>query len=300
VSPPDLVTRLLDGAVDLHVHPAPSPYPRRLGPLGAASHATAAGMRAVALKSHHHSTASDIALLDAEGLLGEGAQLIGGIVLNSAVGGFNPNAVSVCLEYGGRIVWMPTIASPAHIAHVEHGNTKFPTARGNLLAERETDVWGADGEIDSDVRAVLELVADADAVLASGHLPAASTVAVFRLAHEMGIRRLLVNHPNFIVQATREQVAELVALGAYIEHATCMYDDQSSYRAFELETLVEWIKAVGPERSTLASDLGQANNPLPAESFRRILEALHAEGFEERELRALVAGNPALLVGLDS
>jgi hypothetical protein len=298
VSAPDLVTRLLDGAVDLHVHPAPSPYPRRLGPLGAARHASDAGMRAVALKCHHHSTASDVALLDAEGLLGAGAQLIGGIVLNSAVGGINPNAVSVCLEYGGRIVWMPTIASPAHIAHVDRGSTKFPRARAGLRAERETDVWDAEGGIGEDVRAVLELVADADAVLASGHLPAASTVAVFRLAHELGIRRLLVNHPNFIVGATREQVRELVALGAYIEHATCMYDDASSFKAFDLATLVDWVKAVGPERSTLASDLGQAGNPLPAESFRRILQALHAEGFAERDLRTMVADNPARLVGL--
>jgi hypothetical protein len=298
VSAAGLVSRLLDGAVDLHVHPAPSPYPRRLGPLGAARHAGDAGMRAVALKCHHHSTASDLALLDAEGLLGGGAQLIGGIVLNSAVGGINPNAVSVCLQYGGRIVWMPTIASPAHIAHVDHGQAKFPTAAGTLQAERETDVWDAQGRVSEDVRAVLELVADADAVLASGHLPAASTVAVFRLAHELGVRRLLVNHPNFIVDATREQVRELVALGAYIEHATCMYDDASSFKAFELATLVEWVKAVGPERSTLASDLGQAGNPLPAESFRRILQALHAEGFAESELRALVADNPAKLVGL--
>jgi len=298
VSARDAVARLLDGAVDLHVHPAPSPYPRRLGPLGAARHAGDAGMRAVALKCHHHSTAADVALLDAEGLLGAGAQLIGGIVLNSAVGGINPNAVGVCLQYGGRIVWMPTIASPAHIAHVDRGSTKFPRARASLPAERETDVWDAEGEIAEDVRAVLELVADADAVLASGHLPAASTVAVFRLAHELGVRRLLVNHPNFIVGATREQVRELVALGAYVEHATCMYDDASSFKAFDLATLVEWVKAVGPEHSTLASDLGQAGNPLPAESFRRILQALRAEGFQERELRAMVAENPARLVGL--
>jgi hypothetical protein len=292
VSGGELVERLLDGAVDLHVHPAPSPYPRRLGPLAAATHAGDAGMRAVALKCHHHSTAADVALLDAEG------QLIGGIVLNSAVGGINPNAVSVCLEYGGRIVWMPTVASPAHIDRVDRGSAKFPKARGRLRPEVAIDVWDAHGAISEDARAVLELVAEADAVLASGHLPAASTVALFALAHELGVRRLLVNHPNFIVGATREQVRELVALGAYVEHATCMYDERSSFKAFDLATLVEWIKAVGPERSTLASDLGQAGNPLPAESFRRVLQALHAEGFAERELRALVAENPARLVGL--
>ena len=68
------------------------------------------------------------ALINAfEGLAPDGAEAIGGIVLNNGVGGINPHAVNLCFEYGGRIVWMPTTASPAHIAHVEHGSTKFPS-----------------------------------------------------------------------------------------------------------------------------------------------------------------------------
>lgn len=293
-----LSEELLDGAVDLHIHPAPSPFPRRLGPRSAAVHAGEAGMRAVALKNHHHCTATDIATLEGEGLLGTGAELIGGIVLNSATGGFNPNAVDLCFEQGGRIVWMPTVASPAHIAHIAEGSIKFPTADREMVPERPIDVWADDGKLAAEVRAVLDLVAEADGVLASGHLPPDSILACFRYARERGVRRLLVNHPNFIVEADFDQVREMIELGAYVEHATCMYDPSSRFKEFELPILVEWIKAVGPERSTLASDLGQADNPLPAESFAWILEALHAEGFDRRELRMLVADNPAELVGL--
>jgi len=43
----DVVDRLLDGAVDLHVHPYPSPFPRRMDAAEAAQRAADAGMRAI-------------------------------------------------------------------------------------------------------------------------------------------------------------------------------------------------------------------------------------------------------------
>ena len=61
----DVVDRLLDGAVDLHVHPYPSPFPRRLDAAEAAQRAADAGMRAIVVKSHHHDTSSDVAALRA-------------------------------------------------------------------------------------------------------------------------------------------------------------------------------------------------------------------------------------------
>jgi Family of unknown function (DUF6282) len=293
-------TQLLDGAVDLHVHPAPSPFPRRFGPAGAARHAADSGMRAMALKSHHHNTAMDVAAVRADEEMPAGVELFGGIVLNSQVGGFNPDAVNLSLAMGGKIVWMPTISSPAHIEHAAHGAIKFPSSAVPLTPEPPIDIWTAEGKIARAVREVLAMVAEADAVLASGHLPAASVVAAFELAHELGVRRLLVNHPNFIIEASPAQVGRMVALGAYVEHATCMYDDESKFRSFELPELVEWIKAVGPERTTLASDLGQTDNPLPAESLVRIVEALHAEGFTDAELRRMTSENPARLIGLEA
>jgi hypothetical protein len=290
--------QLLDGAVDLHVHPAPSPYPRRFGPVGAAEHAAATGMRAMALKSHHHCTAMDVAAVRADDCMPGGVELFGGIVLNSQVGGFNPDAVNLSLAMGGKIVWLPTISSPAHIEHAAHGSIKFPTSTVTITPEPPIDIWAGD-EIAPAVREVLAMVAEADAVLASGHLPAESILAAFELAHELGVRRLLVNHPNFIVEASRAQVARMVELGAYVEHATCMYDEESRFKSFDLPELVGWIKDVGPDRTTLASDLGQTENPLPAESLVRIVDALHAEGFSDAELRRMVSENPARLVGLD-
>jgi hypothetical protein len=292
MSPAD---NLLEGAVDLHVHPSPSPYPRRVDPIGAAEAAAEAGMRAIVLKSHHSDTAMLIAALHERGLGEIDCEVYGGVVLNSQVGGINPHAVSLSLAMGGRVVWLPTISSPAHLASTGH----FPTATVELLEEEPIDVWGADGELTAELATIVGLIADADAVLASGHVPPRSIVAAFEAAREAGVRRLVVNHPNFIVDVGSEDARRLIDLGAYIEHEVSMYDESSRFHAFGLETLEEWIELAGPQRTILASDLGQSNNPLPPESLERIAERLVANGLGEGDVQSLLATNPARVLGLD-
>lgn len=285
---------LLAGAVDLHVHPSPSPYPRRVDAIGAAEAAAAAGMRAIVLKSHHSCTAMVLAALADRGLAEIDVEVYGGVVLNSQVGGINPHAVSLSLAMGGRVVWMPTISSPAHIASTHH----FPTATVDLIEERPVDVWSDDGGLLPQLHQILEMIASADAVLASGHLPARSILATFEAAREHGVRRLLINHPNFMVDVKGHEAQRLAELGAYMEHEVSMYDESSTFHAFPLQTLEEWIELVGPQRTILASDLGQANNPLPPQSLARIAGRLMENGLSREHVVDLLAGNPAALLGI--
>ena len=297
----DVVDRLLDGAIDLHVHPYPSPFPRRLDAAEAAQRAADAGMRAIVVKSHHHDTSSDVAALHEHGIAASGIDVFGGIALNTQVGGLNPHAVNLCLAMGGKVVWFPTIASPKHIEHHrEHPQLKFPQLSVDLIPEEPIDVFAdGDGTLRPEVHEILRMIAGADAVLASGHMPAPSIIAVFEAAKEHGVRRMVVNHPNFVIEATKDEVKTLAGLGALIEHSLCMYDEESSFHNWQIDTLVDWIRWVGPERSSLGSDLGQANNPYPVDSFRKICSRLLEAGMTEREVRMLVADNPAHLLGVD-
>jgi hypothetical protein len=286
--------------VDLHVHPAPSPLPRRLDAVDAARYAAEAGFQALVVKSHHHSTVTDVLALGRDGLNnGSGPRVFGGIALNGPVGGLNPRAVDLALKMGGRIVWFPTIGSPQHIAHhAAHPDLKFPKLAVRLRPEEPIDVLDEAGRLKPEVPEILEAIRDADAILASGHMAPDRITAVFEAAREIGVRRMLVNHPNFVVEASHEDARRWVALGATIEHSLCMYDERSTFHHWDLDTLVAWIEAVGPEHSTLGSDLGQMDNPLPTESFRLIVERLLDRGMPERSVRQMVADNPARLLGL--
>jgi hypothetical protein len=294
----DRVVRVLEGAVDLHVHPAPSPLPRRIDAREAGALAGEAGFEAIVVKSHHHSTVMDVLALGEPGGNGSGARVYGGIALNSAVGGLNPHAVDLALKMGGRIVWFPTIASPQHIAHHRaHPDLKFPKLAVQLQPEEPIDVLDGNGQLKPEVHRILESIAEADAILASGHMAPASITAVFEAAREKGVRRMLVNHPNFVIEASYDDARHWVGLGAVIEHSLCMYDDESAFYHWDLETLLKWIEAVGAEHSTLGSDLGQMANPLPTESFRKIVSGLLDRGMPERDVRRMVADNPRQLLG---
>lgn len=295
----DRIATLLEGAVDLHVHPAPSPMPRRMDGAEAARLAGESGFEAIVVKSHHHSTVMDVLALERAGVDHGGAQLFGGIALNGPVGGINPKAVDLALKMGGRIVWFPTIGSAKHISHhAEHPNLKFPKLDVHLVPEEPIEVLTEDGGVRDEVYAILESIKAHDAILASGHMAPHQITAVLEAAREVGVERMLVNHPNFVIEASFEDARRWVALGAYIEHSLCMYDEESSFHNWDVDALVEWIEAIGPDRSTLGSDLGQMNNPLPTDSFRKIVGRLLDRGTSEDTIRAMVARNPARLLGV--
>lgn len=299
----DVLDRLLDGAVDLHVHPFPSPFPRRIDTLEAAQHAGEHGLRAIVIKSHHHSTATDVAALRPHGIDETGVETFGAIALNSQVGYLNPAAVNLCLALGGKVVFFPTISSPAHLAH-EGPKLKFPKLAIPLQPEQPNDIWEDEdrGTLRQEVHDILALVADADAVLSAGHLPPKSILALFEAAQEAGVRRMLVNHPEFVIGASRDEVAKMLELGAYVEHSLCMYEEDSTFHQDwgEIDHLVDWIRFVGPERSLLGSDLGQQDNPLPGDTFRKICRRLLDSGLTEREVRQVVADNGRGLLGIDA
>ena len=294
----EVVARVLKGSVDLHVHPAPSPLPRRVDAVEAAQAAETIGMRAIVVKSHHHSTVTDVLALGRD-LNGLPVKVFGGIALNSAVGGLNPHAVDLALKLGGRIVWFPTIGSPQHIAHhAAHPDLKFPKLAVHVREERPVDVFDDDGELRPEVHDIIGLIKEHDAILASGHMAPDRILAVFEAAHAAGVTRLLVNHPNFVVEATHDQGKRFVELGAVIEHSLCMYDDRSSFYNWDVDVLLGWISAVGADRSTLGSDLGQMKNPLPSEAFTKIVGQLLDAGLGEADVEAMVRRNPARLLDL--
>jgi hypothetical protein len=294
----EVVARVLKGGIDLHVHPAPSPLPRRIDAVEAAEAAEAIGMRAIVVKSHHHSTVTDVLALGRD-LDGLPVKVFGGIALNSAVGGLNPYAVDLALKLGGRIVWFPTIGSPQHIAHhAAHPDLKFPKLAVHVREERPIDVLDGSGELRPEVHDIIGLIKEHDAILASGHMAPDRILAVFEAAHAAGVSKLLVNHPNFVVEATHEQGRRFVELGAVIEHSLCMYDDRSSFYNWDIDVLLGWIRAVGADRSTLGSDLGQMKNPLPSEAFTNIVGQLLDAGLSEDELASMVRRNPARLLDM--
>jgi hypothetical protein len=288
---------LVRGTVDLHFHSAPSPFPRRMDPVEAAHHFDEHGFKAVVLKSHHHNTVMDVLTIQRSVLDKLTVKVFGGIALNGLVGGLNPRAVEMSLRMGGKIVWFPTMSSPAHIKHHEHAvDSGFPTSTFALMPEAVNSVFDADGKLKPEVHQIIELIKEEDAILSSGHMPPDEIFAVFKAAKAAGVQKLLVQHPDFVIGLSHSQARELGQMGAFIEHAIIMYYHGREDRP--IGKLAEWINVVGPEHTTLGSDTGQATSPTAAEVFGRVTRALVEHGVAEKDVRRMSSDNPGALLGL--
>src|SRR5262249_60695870 len=87
------------------------------------------GMRCIGLKNHISETARRAALVMK---VVPGIEVFGGIVLNRAVGGINPDAVEWMHRiYGsrGKVVWLPTFEADKHVKTFSK-----PDAQGIVVA----------------------------------------------------------------------------------------------------------------------------------------------------------------------
>jgi hypothetical protein len=292
-----IIDELLDGAVDLHCHSGPSPMPRRITHAEAAAQAADAGFRAIVVKCHYHDTVTDV--LSMAPLLADlPIEVFGGIALNTANGGLNPWAVDRSVRMGGRIVWFPTISSRIHLDHAaQHAETQAHFQPLGMMQSGEVSVFDADGDVLEVVGTIVEQIRDGGALLSTGHLDAESALAVTRVAHDKGLDRIVVSHPNYVSDIDAARLEEMIALGAVVEHEVAMYADD---HIFPAEVLVDWIRRIGAENTVLGSDLGQVGNPLPVDGYRVLLARLLELGVSEEEMSLMVRTNPARLIGLDA
>ena len=197
------------GMTDLHVHAAPSLLPRHGDDAQTVTAERAVGFATVVLKSHEGSTVERAAIAG-----GPQRGVFGGVVLNSPVGGANPDAVEVAARLGGRVVWMPTVSAPNHKAGAN--SPELSVHRGFELGP--VAVTDEHGHLLPKWHDVLDVIVAHDLLLASGHLHAHETVTLFTEARRRGAQRLMVNHPLMaFLHWSQDDADALQALDVHLE-----------------------------------------------------------------------------------
>ena len=293
---PATVDRLLQGAIDLHVHSGPSTMARQLDHFEAVEQAAAAGMRGILFKDHHYSVGPFLPIM--ERLLSHhGVAMFGSLVLNNSTGGFNPAVVDFHLKSGTKMIFMPTAHAANHIRSNHRGGKLKSNVQ--LHKPKPLTVLDDEGELLDTVREILDMVAAHDAILSSGHLHVAEIWTLFEEARKRGVKRLVINHPMYGLHFTHADISELAALGAVVEQSACLYVD-SRFNTYSPAELKEHIDAAGVTNSSIGSDLGQVDNPTPVEGLRQAAALCLGLGYSEADVTTMLRDNPAKLVGLEA
>jgi hypothetical protein len=291
----DRADMLLQGTVDLHIHSGPGLIPRSLDHAEAAKQALAVGMRALVVKDQHAMACNQVYFLREYIFKDAPIAIYGGLVLNNTAGGINPYTVDAAIKYGAKIIWMPTLSAKNHIEfHSKTHKSRFPDTKGKPLAEIPLTIVDDKGSLFPQVIEICKLIAHADVVLATGHLYLDEIKLLVTEAKKQGVKKILMNHPEFIVNASLEDMISLAEQGVVIEHSWVLFGEGE----FDKEYLVEMIRRVGPERTTIGSDLGQVGNPYPVEGFKTCIRDLLDMGVTDEEIALMMRENPARLLDL--
>lgn len=278
------------GIVDSHYHVGPELLPRRYD-VKTLAEAAAPWRASLVLKNHTYPTTPLAALARAH----FGARFYGGVVLNGFVGGLNPHAVESAVS-GNRehvnenyadtspiVVWMPTVHAVSHLKNLGHAFD--PRWSGCCMHHHEADEEKGKGEaaemggnepvavFDDRLRPLpalintLEAVAKYGCILATGHLSAPEVLKLVPLALDMGVRRIIVTHPDYpSVGLSPDELRQLTRYPqVFIEHCFAIH----TIEEVPLARFADSIRTTGPEQVLLSTDFGQiTSDPFPDGTIR--------------------------------
>lgn len=289
----DDVLELLQGAVDIHVHGAPDPeIDVGWDQLEITKKATDIGMGAVVFKAHTIPTSATVYYVQktvdeyAKTVGKKAARAFGGVTLNYYQGGLNPDAVQMCADLGGKVVWLPSHSSAHHKRVMgEKGGIE-------LLDKNDKPV--------PELYEIFKIIAENDMILDPCHAGTKQRFVIIREAKKLGVKKIVITHPNWnVTKATHEQMAEMGKMGAYI--GLFMYGDVPNFNNPNCDPMemFEIIRKVGPEHIVLASDLGTVVNMPPWEGMKLFMRILLANGVGRKAIRKMCVENSSALLEIN-
>jgi hypothetical protein len=279
----------------MHVHISPDVVERKISDVALAARCGELGIAGFGLKSHYTSTAERARSVTEAAH--NGVRVHGAITLNRAVGGLNALAVELAAREGARTVWFPTVNSvnEQHELHPAPAGAKQPVWVKFELELREAGhvvepvaVVDEAGALLAETRAVLEVIARHDMVLATGHLSRAEIFALVDGALAAGVRQIVITHPEFPSQSLPiSDQLELAERGALLER--CFTTPHTGKVSWEL--VCRASREVGPERTVFSSDLGQVFNPPVEDGLALMADQFLDAGFSDDEVRTMAVTN---------
>ena len=291
-SPPPPPVSPIKGLIDFHTHAAPDIFGRAIDDDELAALAASRQMEAIVFKNHVTHTA-DRAWLARKHVAG--IKVFGGITLNRAVGGLNPQAVEWMwrMQGGyGRVVWFPTFDADNHVR-------KGGTAPSGLRVVDER------GRVLPEARAILKICAAQRLVVQTGHASAEEALALIEAAGEEGCDRVVVTHAQFdVVDMSLAQMKKAAAMGGKMELCALLMltgpDSPLEWMRhaprIPLADTAARVKAVGAQHFVLGTDLGQTGNPTPADGLQMFVTGLLAQGITREQIETMGREVPGALL----
>ena len=183
------------------------------------------------------------------------------------------------------MLWFPTLEARSYQQY-RHSND-------GMDVSQFLSVFSDDGNLLPEVYQVLEIAAEYNMVVGTGHLSSREGLAVVRAARECGVEHVVLTHAdNPANEYSLEEQYQAVQEGAMVEH--CYFT--SYYQRTPIEVIAQQIQHVGCKSVVLSTDFGQVNSPYSDEGMLEYMHCLLQCGISEEDLFQMVCANPRSLL----
>lgn len=297
-------SELIKGAIDMHLHSGPALIKRGYDHVEVVRSAIDAGMRAIVIKDHHMPDGGVCQLVQKYFVKeNENFNVFGSMAMGNPVGGVNPAMVEIALEYDTKVFWMPVMSARygrERMAWLRENCPEYrqgvPAASKTLYYDPPMTITDDFGKLLPEVAVVCRLIAEGDAVLATGHIGRRETDLLLDEAVKQGCKKIVITHAEYFRDYSIEEMKAFEDAGFYVEHIlTTLYSGKLTY-----DYLYEMLRGHGLKRTIISSDLGQIGRPLPAEGILAFIEAMQERGMTDDEIRQITSKNQRYLLGINN
>lgn len=287
---------ILIGAYDIHVHAGPSGASRYQDAGEMLLEAQDAGYAGFVVKDHYIPALLGTKMVEKH--LGKGStKAYGCMVLNNSIGGLNLNAVDKAYQYGAAFVSLPTVSSKMHLDSL--GGKVFVGSTKSDVIENPIAFTDINGNVVHELVNIIKYMAEHDMALATGHAYVSEIDSIVDKANELGLKRILITHPHYQVNASIEDMKRWASKGAVIELTSCVFKGGHSVveNVVELEVAKNMIEEVGVDNVIISSDFGQKKNGSIVNGLYNFLVLLNERcGIPEEYLRQMITTNVTKLI----
>ncbi len=237
----DTAWELLHGAIDTHVHANPTRDDEFvLDDFELVREYEDAGLDGVVIKCHQFGTFYRSKIAQKYAVKSNKFKVYGSICLNYEVGGLNPVAVEAAIMAGAKIVFLPTMESrngfqiwDSSIPYPHYATEIAGQPMKTLEGKQGIYLFDEEGNLKPEVYDILELVRDANVTISSGHVCNKEGLALYRAAHDMGVKKMVYQHIDW--RTSEMSIAmqrEMARLGVKMEKSFYEFDRDRSMRSF--------------------------------------------------------------------
>ena len=295
-----MTIELLKGSVDNHIHCCPHINKRSTNIFEVIKKAEQLKMHAVGLMDNFSNT-SGYASLVKKYLPKLKLKVFGGLIMEPPSGGVSYENAKISLNYsyfkndGAKFISFPTHHT-RHIAKLEKRKKNYIK---NCFHVPDTGPT-------QETMKILELIAQKNIVMNTGHLSAKETINLVKYAKKIGVKKILIPSNTFdltTITKLKKFRPKFEFSYFFISKATDIPlthvdGEKHKIQGTNEKLLKILIKTAGPKNVILSSDCGVSILPKPHIGFSKFINHIQKLGFSKKEIEYMIKINPKKLFNL--